>query len=213
MHIVQSRPGHCGAALLWLCPMQRGEAVCLPADDERDSLTVACLPSQNPQRGRRVAMGFALSTMALTSPAFTQGTPIPRKHSGEGEDVSPPLEWSDAPEGTRSFALICHDPDAPLVLPGAYGFVHWVVYNIPASVTGLPEGASGYTAGSGDFGKTTYGGPMPPNGHGVHHYYFWLFALDEELDLEPGLTLSQLLERIEPHTLGMNRLVGTYERA
>lgn len=157
-------------------------------------------------------MGFALSNLHLVSSAFQPGGRIPTRHTGEGEDVSIPLQWTDAPDGTRSFALICHDPDAPLVSPGAYGFSHWVLYNIPATAAGLAEGTRSHTKGRNDFGKEGYGGPMPPVGHGPHHYYFWLFALKEELDLAPGLTLWQLLERIEPHTLGMNRLVGIYER-
>jgi len=158
-------------------------------------------------------MGFALSDMQVSSTAFGNRQAIPAKHTGEGEDVSPQLAWRGAPDGTRSFAVICHDPDAPLVLPGVYGFSHWVLYNIPASVTELPEGASGYTEGWTDFGREGYGGPMPPNGHGVHHYFFWVLALDAEPDLEGGLTLWQLLERVEPRLLGMNRIVGTYERA
>jgi len=157
-------------------------------------------------------MGFALSNMQLKSSAFEQRGRIPAKHTGEGQDVSPVLEWTNVPDGARSFALICHDPDAPLVSAGTYGFVHWVLYNIPASVTNLPEGTADYTNGQTGFGKMRYGGPMPPNGHGAHHYFFWLFALDQELNLEPGLTLWQLLEKIEPHTLGMNRLVGIYDR-
>lgn len=158
-------------------------------------------------------MGFALSKMELSSPAFAPGGQIPAKHTGAGDDVSPPLRWTDVPEGTRSFALICHDPDAPLVsAEGTYGYVHWVLYNIPASVTSLAEGKADYTSGQNGWGKSGYGGPMPPPGHGTHHYFFWLFALNAELRLEPGLTLWQLLARIEPHTLGMNRLVGTYER-
>lgn len=157
-------------------------------------------------------MGFALSKMQLTSSAFEQGGRIPARYTGEAENVSPALAWNGAPEAARSFAVVCHDPDAPLVSQGSYGYVHWVLYNIPASVTSLPEGAQGYTSGLSDFGTPGYGGPMPPNGHGTHHYYFWVFALNEELNLEPGLTLWQLLEKIEPHTLGMNRLVGTYSR-
>lgn len=157
-------------------------------------------------------MGFALSGMKITSMAFEHGGSIPGKHTGEGVDVSPALAWRDAPEGTRSFALICHDPDAPLITPRTYGFVHWVLYGIPGSVSSLPEAVTEYTAGANDFGKDAYGGPMPPNGHGTHHYYFWLMALGEELELEPGLTMWDLLERIEPHVIGMNRLVGTYRR-
>jgi Raf kinase inhibitor-like YbhB/YbcL family protein len=157
-------------------------------------------------------MGFALHEMQLTSTAFAPHGGIPRKHTGEGADVSPALAWSKLPNGTRSLAVIVHDPDAPLVAAGTYGFVHWVLYNIPANVAELPEGVQGYTAGVNDMGKQGYNGPMPPNGHGAHHYFFWLFALDSDLDLEPGLTLWQLLQKIEPHVLGMNRLVGTYER-
>ena len=157
-------------------------------------------------------MGFALSKMQLTSPAFAAGGRIPAKHTGEAENVSPALAWSDEPEGTRSFAVVCHDPDAPLVTGGHYGYVHWVLYNSPRTVRNLAEGTTDYTSGVTDFGKPGYGGPMPPPGHGTHHYYYWVFALNAELNLEPGLTLWQLLEKIEPHTLGMNRLVGTYSR-
>lgn len=158
-------------------------------------------------------MGFALSNMQLTSTAFGPGETIPARHTGEGEDVSPALSWSDTPVGTQAFVVVCHDPDAPLISPrGTYGFVHWVLYNIPASVTGLDEGTGDHTAGSNDFGKQGYGGPMPPNGHGVHQYYFWVLALDKDINLDPGLTLWELLEKIESHVIGMNRLVGTYER-
>ena len=158
-------------------------------------------------------MGFALSDMRLTSTAFETGGAIPARHTGEGEDVSPALKWSGVPEGTRSFAVFCHDPDAPLVPPGgAYGFVHWVCYDIPASADGLQEGLSSYAEGRNDFGNTGYGGPMPPEGHGPHHYFFWLLALDVEPDLPDGLGLYELLEKVEPHVLGMNRLVGTYLR-
>ena len=157
-------------------------------------------------------MGFALSTMQLTSTAFETGNAIPTQHTGEGDDVSPALAWTDAPEGTQSFAIICHDPDAPLVTPGRYGFVHWVLYNIPATVSQLAEGCGDYTQGNSDFGKPGYGGPMPPEGHGTHNYFFWLLALDQELNLEPGLTMWDLLEITEPRVIGMNRLVGTYRR-
>ena len=157
-------------------------------------------------------MGFAISDMQLTSPAFEDGGRIPTRHTGEGEDVSPQLSWTAAPDGTQSYALICHDPDAPLVKPGSYGFVHWVLYGIPGSVTELTEGSAGYTCGVNDFGNQSYGGPMPPEGHGTHRYFFWLLALDAEPALEPGLTLWQLLEQIEPAVIGMNRLMGTYSR-
>ncbi len=158
-------------------------------------------------------MGFALTDMQVESSAFERHGRIPSKHTGEGEDTSPPLAWSNPPEGTKSFAVICHDPDAPLCKPGSYGFVHWVLYNVPASVTSLPEGVGEkFTLGQTDFNKAAYGGPMPPEGHGPHHYFFWVLALDRELELEPGLTMTELLEQVEPHVIGMNRLVGMYER-
>lgn len=158
-------------------------------------------------------MGFALSSLQLTSPAFAPLGIIPRKYTGEGDDLSPPLHWRDIPPRTRSLAIACHDPDAPRVSAnGTYGFVHWSLYNLPPSSTGVPEAVSGYSSGPNDFGKTGYGGPMPPNGHGLHHYYFWLLALDSEPDLPAGLSLWELLEQVESHVIGMNRLIGTYER-
>jgi Raf kinase inhibitor-like YbhB/YbcL family protein len=157
-------------------------------------------------------MGFALSNMKLTSSAFEQLGSIPKKYTGEGPNVSPDLSWSGAPDGTASFAVICHDPDAPLVSPGSYGFVHWVLYNLPADTTGLDENTREGTNGRTDYGKAGYGGPMPPEGHGVHHYYFWILALDADLNVEPGLTLWEFLKRVEPHVIGMNRLVGRYAR-
>ncbi len=158
-------------------------------------------------------MNFALSDMQITSSAFDEGGSIPAKHTGEGEDSSPPLAWSGVPDGTRSFALICHDPDAPVVSAGGYGFVHWVLYNIPATVTSLPEGEASYASGPSDFGKPGYGGPMPPNGHGTHRYFFWLLALGRGPDLDAGLSLRELLETVEADVVGMNRLMGCYERA
>lgn len=158
-------------------------------------------------------MGFALSDMRLSSPAFENGAEMPTKHAGEGEDVSPTLSWSGAPDNAASYAMICHDPDAPLVKPGTYGFVHWVLYGIPGSVNELPEAVGKYVQGVNDFGNSGYGGPMPPEGHGTHHYFFWLLALDTMPELPAGLTMWQLLERIEPHVVGMNRLIGTYSRS
>lgn len=157
-------------------------------------------------------MGFALSDMQVKSSAFEAHAAIPTKYTGEGPDVSPELSWSGAPDGTKAFAVICHDPDAPLVKGGDYGYVHWVLYNLPASTTSLAEGTTEGTSGSNDFGKTGYGGPMPPEGHGVHHYYFWVLALGEDAKLEEGLSLTQLLDKVEPYLLGMNRLIGTYKR-
>ena len=154
-------------------------------------------------------MALNIKDLAITSPAFGFGEPIPTRHTGEGEDVSPELRWTGVPEGTRQLAVICHDPDAPL----PHGFTHWVVYGIPPSATGIPEGGGGeFPEGRTDFGQTGYGGPAPPPGHGTHHYYFFIYALDSEITDGPGLTRLELLERISDHLIEMNRLVGTYYR-
>ncbi len=154
-------------------------------------------------------MGLNLGDLSLSSPAFGYHEPIPTKYTNEGEDISPPLEWTNVPEGTRQFALIVHDPDAPTT----HGFTHWVLYGIPASTTSLEEGAgSEFVEGQNDFGTQRYGGCAPPAGHGTHHYFFHLYALDTELDGEPGLTRLELLERIDDHIIEQARLVGTYEK-
>lgn len=155
-------------------------------------------------------MAFALSTMSVTSPAFEQHGTIPARFTAEGDDVSPPLAWADAPDGTMSFAVLCHDPDAPLVKNGSYGYVHWLLYDLPARRSDLDEATGEGTAGTNDAGATGYAGPNPPAGHGRHHYYFWVLALDGELGLPPGAELATFLRAAEPHLLGMNRLVGTY---
>lgn len=158
-------------------------------------------------------MGFAPSPIILGSTAFTAGGLIPMRHTGEGEDVSPALGWTHPQNATRAYAIVCHDPDAPLISRnGTYGFVHWVLYNIPGTVTHLAEGCADYCQGRNDFGKLGYNGPLPPKGHGPHHYYFWLIELSTVTSYEAGLTLWQLLERIEPIAIGMNRLIGRYER-
>ncbi len=159
-------------------------------------------------------MGFALSDMRLSSAAFTNGSRIPDRHTTNANDTSPPLAWTGAPDGTRAFAVICHDPDAPLVSPGGtYGFVHWVLYNLDSSLDSLEEASTKGTPGRNDFGNIGYGGPQPPGGHGTHHYFFWIIALDSELNLPEGLTLWEFLEKGEPHIIGMNRLVGTYSNS
>jgi Raf kinase inhibitor-like YbhB/YbcL family protein len=154
-------------------------------------------------------MGLHLSAMKLRSRSIIDGN-IPKKHSKDGGNVSPHLSWSDAPEGTRAFALICHDPDAPFIANGECGFTHWVLYGLPP-IDELEEGTSIGTAGINSYGEAGYGGPKPPPGHGPHHYFFVLFALRTELDLPAGLSLRQLLERIEPEVIGINRLTGRFE--
>jgi Raf kinase inhibitor-like YbhB/YbcL family protein len=154
-----------------------------------------------------MAQKLNVANLKVSSPAFGPHQPVPRRHTGDAEDVSPPLEWSGAPEGTRAFAVVSHDPDAPLV----DGFTHWVLYGIPGDATGLAEGTTDFVAGTNSFGNAGYNGPAPPPGHGVHHYYFWVYALDQDLDLPPGLDRRALLERIEEHVVEQNRVVGTYE--
>ena len=148
-------------------------------------------------------------TIEVSSPAFESGATIPKRHTGEGEDVSPPLRWSSLPQGTKEIALICDDPDAPTQKP----FVHWVAYKIPADRRGLPEGSTeGALEGINDFGGVGYDGCMPPRGHGVHHYHFKVYALETELDAPAGLSKDELLAAIEGHVLDEGELVGTYER-
>ena len=153
--------------------------------------------------------------MALTvlSSAFQEGDKIPAKYTCEGQDVSPPLAWSEPPAGTRSLALIVDDPDAP----GGV-FTHWLLFNIPPDSRELPEAvptqaelASGALQGKTDFGRTGYGGPCPPPGR-PHRYQFTLYALDQPLDLEGGASKKQLLSAMEGHILTQGQLTGTYQR-
>lgn len=145
----------------------------------------------------------------LTSPAFAPNAPIPKKHTGEGPDVSPPLAWSGLPAGTKELALICDDPDAPTLKP----WVHWVLYKLPPTLPGLKEGDSGGgVEGMTDFGRPGWGGPMPPRGHGVHRYFFRLYALDRPVALKAGASKEDLLAAMKGHILDQGELVGTYER-
>jgi Raf kinase inhibitor-like YbhB/YbcL family protein len=165
-------------------------------------------------------MKTAGSVIAITSEAFEDGRPIPKKHSEDGENLSPPLAWSYAPKGTKQWALICDDPDAPTPQP----WVHWVIYSIPGEIRSLPQGVEpaeklaelqGALQGKNSWpsGQTIgYRGPAPPKGHGVHHYHFKLYALDTALSLEPQMTKEALEKAIEPHILGTGELIGTYER-
>lgn len=148
-----------------------------------------------------------VADLRLASDAFAPHERIPERHTGDGEDLAPPLSWSGVPDGTEAFAIVVHDPDAPLV----DGFTHWVAYGIAGDVRGLPEGGGQVVQGRNSFGKEGYNGPAPPPGHGPHHYYFWLYALDSDRGLEPGLERRDLLARIEDHVIEQARLIGTYE--
>jgi Raf kinase inhibitor-like YbhB/YbcL family protein len=148
-------------------------------------------------------------TIVVSSPSFEPGATIPERHTGEGQDVSPPLQWGGLPQRTREIAIVCDDPDAPTQKP----FVHWVVYKIPADRKGLPEGSTeGALEGINDFRGRGYGGCMPPRGHGVHHYHFKVYALDTELDAPAGLSKDELLVAMKGHILDEGELVGTYKR-
>lgn len=151
--------------------------------------------------------------MELTSPAFANGGRMPDRYTCTGEDMSPPLIWSDPPKGTRSFALFCDDPDAPGGI-----FHHWAVYDIPVDIKALPEGfsASGTAGplqqGVNDFGATRYGGACPPKGHGTHHYHFKLMALDvDHLDIR-GRRCGEIEAAARRHAVAETTLIGTYSR-
>lgn len=149
----------------------------------------------------------------LTSTAFTNGQAIPRKYTCDGDDISPPLEWANEPQGTLSLALIADDPDAPV---GTW--VHWVLYNVPAGTHTLPESvppdaelSDGRRHGKNSWGRTGYGGPCPPGG--THRYFFKLYALDTVLDLGSGASKEQLLSAMEGHIVAQAELMGTYRRS
>lgn len=143
--------------------------------------------------------------MQLTSRAFGHNETIPRKHTCQGEDVSPELTIAAVPEGTRSLALIVEDPDAP-----GRTFDHWIVYDIPADTGTIGEGGAPGTAGRNDFGNTAYGGPCPPSG--THRYFFRLYALDTRLDWPEGRSKHDLQEAMADHILDQAELVGRYAK-
>lgn len=152
------------------------------------------------------------SSIELTSPAFIDGSDIPTKYTCDGEGVSPPLEWSNLPGGTKSIALIVDDPDAP-----GRTFVHWVLYAISPDARGLPENVpdvditpEGTKHGRSGFGRSGYGGPCPPSGS--HRYFFKLYALDSGLGLEAGADKGNLLQAMEGHILAQGQLMGRYQR-
>lgn len=151
--------------------------------------------------------------MQITSSAFEDNGLIPPKYTCDGQNLSPPLTWQNVPSASQSLALICDDPDAP-----GGTFVHWVIYNLPAALTALPEGiplqpslAWGGVQGKNDFGQIGYGGPCPPRG--THHYYFTLYALDQPLNLGAGASKQQVLQAISSRQLAAAQLVGRYQRS
>ena len=162
------------------------------------------------------AAGGSAMPFVLTSPAFAAGDEIPMRHTCEGQDLSPPLAWSGAPAGTKAFALVVDDPDAPDPAAPKMTWVHWVLYDLPADATGLTEAIpsadlpAGAREGRNDWGRTGWGGPCPPIGR--HRYVFKLFALDGPLP-DLGRPTAAALERaMAGHILGRAELVGTYQK-
>lgn len=151
---------------------------------------------------------------SLSSPAFANGAVIPVEHTCDGADVSPPLVWSEAPAGTRVFALIVDDPDAP-----AGTWVHWVLYNLPGTTSGLPDTVAKVESldlgrarqGRNDFHRPGWAGPCPPPGP-AHRYSFRLYALDAPLELRPGAQKKDVEAAMEGRVLGVAELTGTYAR-
>jgi Raf kinase inhibitor-like YbhB/YbcL family protein len=150
---------------------------------------------------------------AIACSAFAAGAKIPVKYTCDGQNVSPPLDWSQGPVGTASFALIVDDPDAPVK-----AFTHWIIFNLPPDILGLPEAvpvdgklASGALQGNNGFGEIGYAGPCPPSGS-PHHYSFILYALDKSLDLAAGASKEQVLEAMQGHVIAQSQLIGVYQR-
>jgi Raf kinase inhibitor-like YbhB/YbcL family protein len=162
--------------------------------------------------------------MKITSSAFQDGAKIDAKYTVEGQDVSPPIAWSDVPPGSKSFAVICDDPDAPSPKrPADEPWVHWVIFNIPPDVSSLPEGIApekecrevpGAKQGINSWPSDNVGyrGPAPPPGSGTHRYFFKVYALDSTLDLDAGATKKQLVAAMSGHILAEGSFHGTYER-
>jgi len=170
------------------------------------------LSGQTLSRDTVSAKGETVMEITISSTAFKEGEMIPKKYTCDGENISPTLEWSNIPKGTKSLALIADDPDAPR---GTW--VHWVLFNIPSDMKGLPENVpprstlkNGARHGMNDSRKLGYDGPCPPGG--THRYYFKLYALSVDLALESGATKEQLLKAMEGQILGEGQLMGKYKR-
>ncbi len=152
------------------------------------------------------------TNIIVKSDSFSDGGMIPAKYTCDGANISPQLSWDNAPKDTKSFVLICEDPDAPMGT-----FTHWILYDIPADVHELPENLpkdkvlpNGAKQGIADFKKIGYGGPCPPSG--THRYYFKLYSLDTLLNLEPGLKKEDILKAMNGHILAQGQIMGKYTR-
>ena len=153
-------------------------------------------------------MALNIADLTITSPVFGNLEPMPQRTTQYGENVQPPLRVEGVPNGAVELAIICHDPDAPL----PWGFTHWTLYGIPADTTDLPEGEADahFRPGPTDKGIDAYVGPRPPAGHGQHHYYFWVYALDRPVDGTPSR--REFLDGYADAIIEQNRTVGIYER-
>ena len=178
------------------------------------TFVIAVIVAQNNGFKRGHQSRVQENTMKLTSMIFENGGKLPIKYSCDHDNISPDLAWEEVPIGTKSFAIIADDPDAP-----AGVFTHWIIYNIPPEIRSLPERMpdsakleSGALQGRNDFRKIGYGGPCPPTGHGPHHYHFKLYALNRMLDLEAGVSREQLEETMKGHMLGWTQIIALYER-
>jgi Raf kinase inhibitor-like YbhB/YbcL family protein len=154
-----------------------------------------------------------MSELKIISSSFKNGEIMPSKYTCEGEDISPQIGWGELPEGVKSLALVCNDPDAH-----GGDFVHWVIFNIPTEIDSLPEGLApvdtldfGAIQGMTDFGSVGYGGPCPPRGS-VHHYHFKLYGLDKMLEVGENVTKDVLLKEIEGHVVAKGEIVGLFKR-
>lgn len=158
------------------------------------------------------------ATMKLTSSAFTHNTYLPQKYTCDGQGINPPLKWEQVPTATKTFVLLVEDPDAPSAQhPRPEGpWVHWIVFNIPSPVTQIPENGSiselGAAQGINDAKKNNFYGACPPQGSGVHRYFFRLFALDTKLDLAIGATKEQVMRAMQGHIVAQAELIGLYKR-
>jgi hypothetical protein len=159
----------------------------------------------------------AAAELMIDSDAFENLSAIPSKYSADEQGISPPIRWSTIPEGAKSLALVVEDPDAPTPNP----FVHWLLYNIPADIRGLPEdvrheeiaaAARGAMQGKNSGLKIGWTGMAPPKGDSPHHYHFQLFALDRMLDLAPGAGRTALFDAMAGHVVARGDLIGTYQR-
>ena len=184
-----------------------------PSATVAGSNAIPASPSAAAGAASSTATANAAAAFVLRSPAFADNANIPAEYSCDGKSASPELAWSGAPQSTRAFALVLHDPDAPR----AGGFTHWVIYNIPASASGISAGASpggalppGALEGNNGSGKLGYTGPCPPKGGPAHHYQFTLYALDAPLALEAAATKDGLEQALGAHVLASAHLTGLF---